>query len=465
MIAPSSLLSHIAKFLQSRCWLLLMVATPFLLFPSPNTALALFLVPGLGIIFWLAGETPFPRTPLNSMLLLLSLMLLVSLGATYDVVVSLPKIAGLLLGIGVFYCFVSYGSSARGWTLCLLTFLITGLGIAVVGLLGTQWAIKFDVLVPFTYRFEPRLTGLPGVEKGISPNQVAGALLWIIPIFFALALIGLTQLGKRTTVPRRWLAPMNLLVWEATFFVVVVFVLCQSRSAYLALGIVAIAFLLWLARYRARWFFSVLLISGMLLAGFAWRYESDPSFREAFGPHGLGGASLALDTFDGRDKVWARAILGIEKYPLTGMGMNTFRYLVNTLEPLDPIYVGRDIAHAHNEFLQVALDLGIPGLIAFIGIYVVAFQMLSQVWCRAAEQRSEQTDAPAFIFFEPRAARLLALGLGGGLFAHLLYGLTDAVALGAKPGILFWMLLGLIVGLYQKPEKSNPCISEPEGGG
>jgi hypothetical protein len=46
----------------------------------------------------------------------------------------------------------------------------------------------------------------------------------------------------------------------------------------------------------------------------------------------------------------------------------------------------------------------------------------------------------------------LALGLGGGLLAHLLYGLMDAVALGAKPGVLFWMLLGLIVGLHRQAQ-------------
>jgi hypothetical protein len=40
------------------------------------------------------------------------------------------------------------------------------------------------------------------------------------------------------------------------------------------------------------------------------------------------------------------------------------------------------------------------------------------------------------------------LGLGGGLFAHLIFGLFDAISLGAKPGIFFWMLLGLITGLY-----------------
>jgi hypothetical protein len=55
--------------------------------------------------------------------------------------------------------------------------------------------------------------------------------------------------------------------------------------------------------------------------------------------------------------------------------------------------------------------------------------------------------------------RLTVLGLGGGLFAHLLYGLTDAIALGAKPGLLFWMLLGLITGLYEQmiasPKRSS----------
>jgi len=39
------------------------------------------------------------------------------------------------------------------------------------------------------------------------------------------------------------------------------------------------------------------------------------------------------------------------------------------------------------------------------------------------------------------------------LLAHLLYGLTDAVALGAKPGVLFWMLLGLIAGLRRQAQE------------
>ena len=48
-----------------------------------------------------------------------------------------------------------------------------------------------------------------------------------------------------------------------------------------------------------------------------------------------------------------------------------------------------------------------------------------------------------------------ALGLGGGLLGYFVYGLTDAVALGAKPGFLWWWLLALATGLYKLVEKET----------
>jgi hypothetical protein len=35
-------------------------------------------------------------------------------------------------------------------------------------------------------------------------------------------------------------------------------------------------------------------------------------------------------------------------------------------------------------------------------------------------------------------SRFVATGVGAGLLAHFVYGMTDTVALGAKPGIFFW---------------------------
>ncbi|MDD5468994.1 MAG: O-antigen ligase family protein, partial [Anaerolineales bacterium] len=148
--------------------------------------------------------------------------------------------------------------------------------------------------------------------------------------------------------------------------------------------------------------------------------------------------ALSLDTFEGRLELWSRAIYGIQDFPFTGMGMNTFRKVVSALYPLFTISPESDIAHAHNEFLQAALDLGIPGLVAFLALYIGAFWMLVNIW----------RNVPTF-----NLQRATVLGLGGGMLAHLLYGLTDAVALGAKPGVLFWMLLGLIAGLHGQAQE------------
>jgi putative inorganic carbon (HCO3(-)) transporter len=144
---------------------------------------------------------------------------------------------------------------------------------------------------------------------------------------------------------------------------------------------------------------------------------------------------------------------------------------VHVLYPLFLVSPDLDIAHAHNEFLQAALDLGIPGLIAFLALYIGAFWMLREIWRMAcsrwqiADSGSQMADgglsastllAPYSTFFaSPTTLRALVLGFAGGLFAHMVYGLTDAVALGAKPGILFWMLLGLIVGLYEQARSGS----------
>ena len=123
-------LRQTAIFCDRWQWVLLVLAAPFLLFPSPARSLALFVVPGLWILAWLAGREPLPRTPLNATLLLMFCMVLVSLWATYDITVSLPKICGIVLGVGVFFAVVREAEHSRGWTMSLLAYSGIGLGIA-----------------------------------------------------------------------------------------------------------------------------------------------------------------------------------------------------------------------------------------------------------------------------------------------------------------------------------------------
>jgi len=49
---------------------------------------------------------------------------------------------------------------------------------------------------------------------------------------------------------------------------------------------------------------------------------------------------------------------------------------------------------------------------------------------------------------------VLALGFGGCLVAYFVYGLLDTIALGARPGFIFWGMVGLIVGTYLEVRKA-----------
>jgi putative inorganic carbon (HCO3(-)) transporter len=86
------------------------------------------------------------------------------------------------------------------------------------------------------------------------------------------------------------------------------------------------------------------------------------------------------------------------------------------------------IPHAHNLFLQVAVDLGIPGLIAFTALLAVVL---------SAALRAART------WVGERDLALQAAGLGAGMAAVLVHGLVDAAVWGTKPAIILWAIMGL----------------------
>jgi O-antigen ligase len=156
---------------------------------------------------------------------------------------------------------------------------------------------------------------------------------------------------------------------------------------------------------------------------------------------GLGNQAkrIAAIHMQARLEIWSRALYGLEDFPFTGLGLGTFRRVVPVLYPLFLVAPDQDIAHAHNQFLQVGLDLGLPGLITYLALWLGAAAMLWQSW-----QLAPTTEA-----------RWLVLGFATALLAYLLYGFSETVALGAKPGFIFWLLLGLVTSLYRLTYSSH----------
>jgi putative inorganic carbon (HCO3(-)) transporter len=101
------------------------------------------------------------------------------------------------------------------------------------------------------------------------------------------------------------------------------------------------------------------------------------------------------------------------------------------------------MGHAHNIFLQIALDSGLPGLVAYIALLLVAFGMALVTVRRWVPIRP------------------IIVGLCSSLLALHIYGLTDALALGSKTGVIFWLSLGLITAAYQQSKKVANVSQNP----
>ena len=50
---------------------------------------------------------------------------------------------------------------------------------------------------------------------------------------------------------------------------------------------------------------------------------------------------------------------------------------------------------------------------------------------------------------EWRYCEVFGVGLAGGMVAHLVYSVTDAIALGEKGGVMFWGVWGLTGGMWR----------------
>jgi putative inorganic carbon (HCO3(-)) transporter len=163
----------------------------------------------------------------------------------------------------------------------------------------------------------------------------------------------------------------------------------------------------------------------VLLAGRAWTV---PHARELF--LGLDSTGTSLS----RLAVWGRALAMIREAPLTGVGLNLFPVVVEARYPLP----GPEVAppHAHNLLLQAGVDLGLPGMIAHLVLFVTCLVRVGQA-------------VTAFRTRENAGMVVLGAGLLGSLVVAGVHGLLDAVTWVARSSPLLWILLAVSLATYR----------------
>lgn len=403
---------------QSWQWLLLVCLLPVIWFPVGWQSLALLLLPALFLIHRATHQQFFPPTPLDINLLILLLLLFSSLLISPDPVNSLPKVVGIVGGITLFYAAITHAQQQKqGLGQLLGGVMSAGILMIIIGVVGVEWTGWAAPLNQLRQQLPP----IPGTVNGtINPNELAGVLSWVLPLTLALLWGSYPKNGAWIQLGLLALiAGGGFLLWQT-----------HSRGGILGLGgalVVMVAL-----RFRwTKWHWLVVGSAGIFLLLLIWKQL--PIFVQ--NPHD------PLSLFS-RFEIWQRATLILTDFPLTGLGINNFRHIVPILYPIFSLPPDIDIAHAHNQLLQMGVDLGLPGLIIYLSLWILIAALLWQSW----RSKNSQTSI---------LQQSLIIGLTGTFTSGWIYGMVDTIALGSRPSFLWWLLLALLVVIHQEQTRSK----------
>jgi len=389
--------------------LLIGLAAPFFLFPSMKFVWILLILPGIWICRWIVKKQPFERTALDWAVIILLIQVFTTCIIVPDLSFSLPKIAGVLLGVAFFYSIVTLLISEKLIKWGIISFLGAGLLLSTISVLGIRWdrEIYFVKMISNLKEIIPKIKwNLPGAEEGFNSNAIGGILILIIPLSL---LFFLSYLKRKK---ENYLTPYGLL--HFIFFIIILFVfsilLFFTMSISSWIGLIISIWILLLSWKWKKW--SLVLI--LLIVTFIFLL-SPAKITQSI--------NMIKKDIAGRETLWSVGVSTINQNPLFGIGMNRIRQIPS---------VGYTHAHAHNHLVHTAAELGIPGLIAYLSILIAAGYMCFTIWRKS----------------DIGWMRISALGLGCGQFAHLIFGMADSIPLGAKVGIFFWFSLGLITAIY-----------------
>lgn len=370
----------------------------------------LLIVAGLWIVAGLGSGVWLPPSPFVWPWLVWLLMLPVTLGAT-----AYPDLTRQALGLFVaqglaFWVLVAWLRTAQRARWAWAALVVAALVLCALSLLWLQWAGRlFEV--PGVVR-ALQAGGLP-VQETVNRNVMAGVLVVLWPLTLVAA-----------ALPRgRWRWPGRIAAGGVAASVLAVLVVSQSRGAWLAAAVAL--FVLLALRWRALWL-GLPLFAGIALV-LGWQGRWMPLLTAALQSDALGG-------LDGRIEVWSRALYAVQDFAFTGIGMGTFARIVPLLYPYFLIGPDTVIPHAHNLWLQVAVDLGLGGLIAFLSMLV-----LTGVVAGRSLRALADVGHGDLVW--------LQRGVLAGLSAALMHGTVDAATWNIRPAFLVWAVWGLGAGV------------------
>jgi putative inorganic carbon (HCO3(-)) transporter len=377
----------------------------------------------VALVFWVIRLLAYGylsvRTPADWGIALLCLAVLVSVYISAVLVKTIPQVWRLLSGIALFYAIANWGDNQKRIKIMYRGFISAGFGLALLAPFTVLWV--FDKITFIPESIYENFTVL--VSDSANPSVMAGSLVLLLP--FPLALLLFCWKNVR--------AFERILSILAVILIFGMLILTRARGAWVAAGAVLLTLLILFD--RRFWILVLLGCIATLALGF---FIGNTQVLDALL------YSNTVGGLEGRLEIWARAVTLAADFPFSGVGMGSFQEAAEAFYAYDQ-YAPAYIPHAHNLFLQVGVDLGIPGLVAWCSILMGMFYI---AWRIASVGKRKQN------------AQMLSAG--GALLASQVAlvsnGLTDAVVWGmVRPAPLVWILwgFGAAIASYSLNKEEN----------
>ena len=368
------------------------------------------LLMGLGFFLgWLGRPRLVRHSPLTLPILILVVLATFSLVMiTADPVETRQATHWLWASVAAFYLSYGYAASPSRYRLITTGLIGLGVGLSFLTPFVVDWQQTHLPFIP-----SPRYAQWPTImADGVHPNTMASALLLLFP----LPLAGVLNDWHTRPWPF-WPKLLSALIMGTGLL------MTQSRAGYLAVACGCIS-LFWLSGWRRASYLLTTILLLSLLAISWWGWVRPPA-------SGILTTAIDQNTLAFRQLVWQQALQIIRDFPLTGVGMGAFNNVSERLYPF-PVLTDRG---THNLYLQIAADMGLPALVAYLALW-------GNVWCMAGQAERA--------FQKQRAAeqRVLVIGLWSGLSGLHLHALLDNTLWLTRIAFLPWLLIGLITALY-----------------
>ncbi len=272
----------------------------------------------------------------------------------------------------------------------------------------------------------------------ICHNHYAGLMEMIFPVVLAFFFFHRPRLHNPSVIKSiieilsQEKANIHILIGGAALLIVTSVFVSLSRGGMISLSL-SLVFFIWLifrrkiSRGNTFLIFAIILLTTMSVAWFGWDqiFERFAKLKDAQGV-----------IHESRLDFWKDSRHIITGFPLTGSGMGTFFDIYPTYQTINP---GIDLAHAHNDFIELAAEGGVIG-------FILAMSFIIALYFKTYKVFLTRRDAYSVYIYMGSITAILSI---------LIHSFVDFnLHIGAN-GLWFFFMAGLAVSAANTGIRSN----------